>query len=68
MRVVGTVAHFEWEYEWAPAWQTVGKHIRYVPYLVARAKAALRTAFDLGADESLPPVSASSSPLQRGRH
>jgi hypothetical protein len=53
---VGTVAHFEWEYEWAPAWQNVGRYTRFAPRLIERATTELRRAFDLGPDASLPPV------------
>jgi hypothetical protein len=53
---VGTVGHFEWEYEWSPVWQNVGRYTRFLPRLVERATAELQSAFGLDPHASLPPV------------
>ena len=47
---------FEWEVPWSPAWNLVGKHVRFNDDLVEITKGYLSRAFNLSEGE-IPPVS-----------
>ena len=48
---------FEWEASWSPAWNLVGKHVRFNDDLVEITKGYLSRAFNLSEGEITPPVS-----------
>lgn len=48
---------FEWRFSWSPAWNAVGKHVKFNQGLIERSEGYLRRAFGLGAVEPIPPVS-----------
>jgi hypothetical protein len=49
---------FEWRFAWSPAWNSVGRHVRFNRELVERSEGYLRRAFGLEEGEEVPPVSA----------
>lgn len=48
---------FEWNYPWSPAWNQVGRHVRFNWWMVERSEGYLRRAFGLDKDQAIPPVS-----------
>ncbi|KAJ2917767.1 hypothetical protein MD484_g2673, partial [Candolleomyces efflorescens] len=46
---------FEWRFAWSPAWNSVGRHVRFNNDLVERSERYLRRAFGLEEGEEVPP-------------
>lgn len=46
---------FEWNYPWSPAWNQVGRHVRFNWWMVERSEGYLRRAFGLDKDQAIPP-------------
>ncbi|KAJ2924268.1 hypothetical protein H1R20_g12817, partial [Candolleomyces eurysporus] len=49
------VEPFEWRFSWSPAWNNVGKHVKFNRDLVERSEGYLRRAFGLEEGEEVPP-------------
>ena len=52
---------YEWRFPWAPAWRTVGTHLRFTDSLMDISRRYLRTALELNTWDPIPPVGLSSS-------
>lgn len=59
----GVYAESEWAYEMAPVWRTVGRHVRFLPYVDERADEYVRMTLGAGEQEEVPKVS-ERSPLR----